>query len=273
MEPRELIKDGKLGEARQRLTEEVKASPADLGKRTLLFQVLSFCGEWDKAARHLDTISSQDPTRETGVSVYRDLIRAEKERLDVRRRTRQASFLPEPPPYSTFHDAALQKLAAGEIARAIELFEQVEAQRPIVSGTVNGRDFTELRDTDILLFPFLEAFVHERYVLVPFEAMRELVISTPTTLFDLLWVPALVTTWQGLTMNCHLPVLYPESSLHEDDRIKLGRMTDWASIGGPLVRGIGQHVFQVGDEDIAILDIREAQFRISSEGVSGEDGD
>jgi type VI secretion system protein ImpE len=262
MDPRELIKAGKLGEARRLLTEQVKSSPADLGGRTLLFQVLSFCGEWDRAERHLDAISSQDPTRETGVSVYRSLIRGERERLDVRRRSRQASFLPGSPAYLAAYDAAWQKLVSGEIEQATALFDQVDAQRPAFSGTVNGRDFTEFRDTDILLFPFLEAFVHERYVLIPFESMRELIISPPKTLFELLWVPALITTWEGLTMNCHLPVLYPESFLHEDDRIKLGRMTDWASIGGPLVKGVGQHVFQVGDEDIPILEIREAQFRI-----------
>jgi type VI secretion system protein ImpE len=271
MDPRELIKTGKLGEARKQLTEELKGSPGDLGRRTLLFQVLSFCGEWDKAERHLETISTQDPTRETGVSVYRDMIRAEKERLDVRRRNRQASFLPEPPPYRKFHDEAWQKLAAGEIAQATELFEEVEAQRPMVSGTVNGQEFTGVSDTDSLLFPFLEAFVHERYVLVPFESIRELVISPPTTLFDLLWVPALVTTWEGLTMNCHLPVLYPESFLHEDDRVKLGRVTDWASLGGgPLAKGMGQHVFRVGNEDIALLEIREALFKRPDGGVSGE---
>ncbi|HAA04476.1 MAG TPA: virulence protein SciE type, partial [Syntrophobacteraceae bacterium] len=46
MEPKELIRAGRLTEARTLLTEAVKASPADMGLRTLLFQVLVFFGEW-----------------------------------------------------------------------------------------------------------------------------------------------------------------------------------------------------------------------------------
>ena len=60
MDSRDLIKAGRLSEARKQLIEEVKSSPADSGKRTLLFQVLIFCGEWDKAERHLETVAAQD---------------------------------------------------------------------------------------------------------------------------------------------------------------------------------------------------------------------
>ena len=61
-------------------------------------------------------------------------------------------------------------------------------------------------------------------------------------------------------MNCFLPVLYPDSSQHENERIKLGRMTDWIPLGGSFSKGIGQHVFEIGEEEIAILEIREALF-------------
>ncbi len=61
-------------------------------------------------------------------------------------------------------------------------------------------------------------------------------------------------------MNCYLPVLYPDSFLHEDDRIKLGRMTSWISLGGCFTKGIGQRVFQVGEEDMGILEIQEVLY-------------
>jgi type VI secretion system protein ImpE len=64
----------------------------------------------------------------------------------------------------------------------------------------------------------------------------------------------------GLTLNCFLPVLYPDSFQHEDDRLKLGRMTDWTDLGPGFHQGFGQHVYQVGDDDVAILEIREAVF-------------
>ena len=134
-----------------------------------------------------------------------------------------------------------------------------------VGGSVNGDTFSGLKDTDTFLSLFLEAIVHERYVWIPFEAIRELSISPPRTLFDLLWVTARITTWEGLTLNCFLPVLYPESFLHEDDRIKLGRMTDWTPLGGPFSKGMGQHVFQVGEEEIPLLEIQDAVFQVPQE--------
>ena len=143
-----------------------------------------------------------------------------------------------------------------------ELFDRIDAQRPKISGTANGKSFTGFKDTDTFLSYFLEAIIHERYIWIPFESIRELSIATPKTLFDLIWNTARITTWEGLTVNCYLPVLYPESFLHEDDRMKLGRMTDWIPLGGSFSKGAGQHVFQVGEEEMPILEIQEALFNL-----------
>jgi len=98
MDPRELIRKGQLEEARRQAAEEVKSSPADVAKRTLLIQILAFCGEWDKAERHLRPfLPGPDPG--DGVQIYRNLIRAEKERLQVIRQHTRPAFLPEPPAY------------------------------------------------------------------------------------------------------------------------------------------------------------------------------
>ena len=103
--------------------------------------------------------------------------------------------------------------------------------------------------------------------------MRELVIDPPKTLFDLLWIPARITTWEGLNINCFVPVLYPDSFLHEDDRVKLGRMTDWVSLGGTFTQGFGQHVFQIGGEEKSILEIREVLFKLSGSEENHEKSD
>ena len=263
MNSKDLIKAGRLSDARKQLTEEVKAKPGDSGRRTLLFQVLAFYGEWDKAERHLDAIGAQDVAADVAVQVYKNLIHAERERTEVCKLKRRPSLLPKTPPYLETYYAAQTKIGEQNIDEAKALLDQVEAQRPVISGTMNGKSFTGFKDTDTFLSIFLEAIVHERYVWIPFEAIRELVISAPKTLFDLLWITARITTWDGLTMNCYLPVLYPNSFLHEDDRIKLGRMTDWISPGGQFTKSIGQHVFQVGEDDMSILEIREALFNLS----------
>lgn len=257
MDAKELIRAGRLSEARTQSIEEVKASPADAGKRTLLFQIHCLCGEWDKAERDLDIIAAMDVTKEAGVQVYKNLVSAEKERIEVFRNNLRPSFMPGTPPYIETYYAAREKLAGKKTEEAATLFSQIDSQMSVISGIVNGKNFTGLKDTDIYVYRFLEALVHERYVWVPFESVRELSVTPPKTLFDLIWAPAVVTTWQGLTLNCFLPVLYTESFLNKDDRIKLGRMTDWENLGGPFEKGMGQHVYQIGEDEVAILEIRE----------------
>ena len=261
MNPTDLIMAGRLTEARRQLVDEVRSSPADSGKRTLLFQVLSFCGEWEKAEHHLEVLAAQDSGTETGVQVYKNLVHAERQRMEVLKLNSRPSCLPKSPSYLEMYYTAWNKLVEKEIDKARELFEQIDNQRPIISGTVNGKDFIGFKDTDTFVSLFLEAIEYEHYVWIPFESIRELSISSPKTLFDLLWIAARITTWEGLSMGCYLPVLYLESFLHEDDRVKLGRMTDWTSLGGPYSRGFGQHVFQIGEEEMPILEIREVLFK------------
>jgi type VI secretion system protein ImpE len=261
MNSKDFIRAGRLTEARAQLIEEVKSAPSDLAKRTLLFQALSFCGEWDKAERQLDVIATLDPKAETGVQIYKNLIHVEKERTDVLKRNRRPSFLTETPPYLEMYFAAWDKLIEDRIEEAGELYGQIDAQRPMISGTLDEKIFSGFRDIDTFLSFFLEAFVHDRYIWLPFESLRELSLTPPQTLFDLLWTTARITTWEGLSLNCYLPVLYPDSFLHEDDRIRLGKMTDWAPLGGPFAKGMGQHVFQIGKEEVALMDIREVLFK------------
>ena len=222
MDSKELIKANRLSDARTQLIEEVKASPADAGKRTLLFQVLSFCGEWDKAERHLDILVMQDSRSETGVQVYKNLLSAERERLEVLEGDRRPSFMTTTPSYLDRYFAAWEKVKEGKSAEASELYEKIEAEIPPISGMVNGRKFSGFRDTDTFLSRFIEVFIHEHYLWLPVSSLRELTIAAPKTLLDLLWAPANITTWEGLTTICYLPVLYPGSSFHEDDLVRLG---------------------------------------------------
>lgn len=263
VEAKELLKAGQLLKAREQLIALVKATPADLALRTLLFQTLVFCGEWDKAERHLDALVQQDSKVETGVQVYKNLLHAEKERLDVMTQGRRPSFLPESPAYLEAYLSAWQQLSENRPESAKELFEQINRQVQHPSGNINGKPFTGFADTDQLLSRFLEIFTFERYVLIPFESIRELIIEAPKTLFDLIWIGAQVTTWGGLNINCYLPVLYPGSYLHDDERVKLGRMTDWQSLGGGYTKASGQHVYQVGSEEVSLLEIREIIFSAS----------
>jgi protein involved in temperature-dependent protein secretion len=50
-------------------------------------------------------------------------------------------------------------------------------------------------------------------------------------------------------------------------------MTDWISLGGTFTKGFGQHVFQIGEEEKSILEIREVIFKFSGSGENHEKSD
>ncbi|MHC1742014.1 MAG: type VI secretion system accessory protein TagJ [Syntrophobacteraceae bacterium] len=262
MDAKELIRAGKLAEARNQLVAEVKAAPGDFNRRTLLFQVLCLLGEWDKAALHLNTVAAQNLKSEVAAQAYRNLVHAEKQREEVFTSGRRPAFMPEMPAYAEAFFQVWDLVSKDLIEDAESVYTSIIEKLPLPSGTLNSNPFAGFRDTHSFLSPFLEVFVHDRYVWLPIGAVRELTIAPPQTLFDTLWVSCHLTTWEGLAMNCFLPSLYPLSHRHEDDRVKLGRMTDWKSAGGFFVRATGQHVFEVGEEDVNLLEIRELVFAL-----------
>ena len=256
MDIKELIKNGQLGEARAALVNKVKNRPGDPASRTLLFQVLLFCGEWDKANRHLEILAELDSQLSLTVAQYQNLLTCERQREAVCTGRELPSYLPEPPAYFHPWSSACQALRQGDDDAAARL-QEVAANLPVVSGTINGEEFIGMRNADDTLAHALEIFAHDRYVWVPFEDIRELTVNAPQSLLDLMWIPASLTTWGGLSMNGFLPVLYPLSAQHSDDQVRLGRMTDWIALGAAGYRGVGQQLFLFGETDIPLLEIRE----------------
>jgi type VI secretion system protein ImpE len=264
MNSKELIAAGQLSEARAQLILEVKQAPNDPAKRTLLFQVLAFLGEWEKAELHLDLIAATNPKSEVGVQVYKNAVNAEKERKEVLQRKKVPGFVTMTPSYLDHYFAAWDRVVESKLDDACRLFDNIKAERPSVSGTVNGRAFDGWWDTDTFLSDFLEVIAHDRYLWIPFEAISEISIDPPKTLLELLWIPARLQTWEGLALSCYLPVVYPESCIHENDEVKMGKVTQWQHLGNRFSKGLGQHVFQVGEEEISLLDIRQAVFTLAS---------
>lgn len=260
MDIKSLILSGNLQEAREQLTDQLKKSPLDHALRTMLFQVLLFFGELEKAQNHLNILGSGSQNVQTGHKVYSDLIMAEKERREVFQFKNKPSFLPKAPDYSDDYLNAMEYVRDNDHDNALELIKKIDEQRPDIKGSINDEPFNGFSDTDIFLSCFMEIFEYERYLLVPVESIREIIIEPPQSLFDLIWIRANITTWKNLTIGCFMPVLYPGSYLNDDDMIKMGKLTDWETICGSFSKAAGQHVFQAGDKDISILEIRKINF-------------
>src|SRR4051812_25155547 len=80
MNATDLYRSGQLQEAITAQLAEVKAAPADQGKRLFLFELLVFAGDLDRAQRQIDVVRYDTPELDLGVATYRQLLDAERAR-------------------------------------------------------------------------------------------------------------------------------------------------------------------------------------------------
>jgi type VI secretion system protein ImpE len=260
MTAKELLDAGQLSAAIAQLNQEVRAHPADSQRRTFLFELLCFAGEYQRAERQLEAIGHQSSGAEVGVQVYRNILTAEQSRHRLLSEGLRPDFLFDPPSYTRLHLEAVNRLREHQPLEAKALLEQSEHDRPVLKGRLEGQPFADFRDADDLLGPFLEVIVHHTYVWLPFEQVSRLTISPPKRLRDLLWIPATLESHLGAVGDVFLPVLYAGSSAYDDDQVRLGRMTDWKAVGENLLLGVGQRLFLTDGEERAMLEVRELAF-------------
>ena len=257
---KELFDAGKLSDAIAAATAEVKANPTDTKRRTFLFELLCFTGDWDRAEKQIDVIGQQSVESALAVTVYRALIKAERERAKLYRDGAAPHFLSEPPEYVDLHVEALQKLRAGDTAGARAVLDRAEEQRPALPGSWNDAPFEDFRDFNDWTAPALELIVKDKYTWLALEGIQEIEIDPPKTLRDLIWIPARIKAADGTTGEVYLPTMYYGSSQHSDDQVRLGRMTEWKPLSDDLTQGMGLRLFLVGDGEQSLLDTRRIEF-------------
>lgn len=235
MGPQALFQAGKLDEAVAALSAELRDNPADAKRRTFLFELLCFQGQYDRAEKHLQVLAGGGPEAQLGATLYLSALHAEKTR-DKLFESKDYSPAPE--------DAAPRR------------------------GTMNGKPFGSFEDADPRLGPRLELFAGGAYLWIPLEHIETIETEKPTRLRDLLWMPAMVKTgpaFRGTELGeVLLPVLAPFSYKDADDQVRLGRATGWEEADGVNVP-FGQRLFCVDGEDIPILDIRRVEFETEFE--------
>jgi type VI secretion system protein ImpE len=255
-----LFDEGRLGPAIEELTRGVKADPSDTGLRTFLFELLCFAGDWDRAERQLDVIGHQDGRAAVGAQAYRNNIHAERERRRLFVDGIHPHFLTEPPPYADLLLAAVGSLREGDAVGVRSALGRAEDERPRLAGRMNGRPFRDFRDADDFVGPVLELFVGGKYAWLPFEQIRKVEIAAPQSLRDLVWARARIESVDGTAGEVFVPTLYAESGVHADDRVRLGRMTEWEEAGEDLYRAAGLRLFTLDEQEKQMFEAREIEF-------------
>jgi type VI secretion system protein ImpE len=235
MNAQELYRAGRLGEAIKALSAEVRDNPTDARRRTFLFELLCFAGEYARADKQLEVLAQAGPGSEIGVLLYRSALFAERQRQDL--------------------------FASGEYPNKVDL--------PEPAGAINGKSFKSFSDADPRIGARLELFAAGNYLLLPFEHIASIHIMPPKRLRDLLWTPAAVRTtpsFKGTELGeVMLPVLSPFSWRHADEAVRLGRATVWESTEGYDDQiPFGQKMWLADDEEIPFLELRALEFNPAS---------
>ena len=230
MTAKELYSAGQLNAAIQAVVAELRDNPADVKRRTFLFELLCFSGEYERADKHLEVLAQSSADAATGALLYRAALAAE--------RTRSEQF-------------------------AKSEFSHAAAEPAAFRGSLNGQPFESLEDADPRLGTRFEIFAAGDYLWVPFEHLSSIEMEAPKRLRDLLWIPALVRTgpaFQGRELGeVLMPALAPFSFRHADDAVRLGRATVWEAQENGDVVPFGQRMLLVDGEEFPLLEVRSLE--------------
>ena len=233
MNSRELYQAGKLDEAVQALGSELRNDPTDIKRRTFLFELLCFTGEYDRAEKQLDILADSGKEAAMGTLLYRSALQGARTRRDMFER-------------KTF---------------------PLGAEGAPSGGTLNGQAFETIEDADPRIGARLEVFAAGAYLWLPFEHIASVRMEPPKRLRDTIWIPAILQTGpkcKGLDLGeVLLPVLTPLVSKHPRDSVRMGRETVWEEADGETVPA-GQKLLLVDGEEIPILEVRNLLFAASS---------
>jgi type VI secretion system protein ImpE len=272
MDANDLFQAGKLQQAIDTQIAQVKANPADQGKRLFLFELLAFAGELDRARRQIDALQYDEIELQAAASGYRQLLDSEEARRKVFHEGTQPKFLtPDHPEHMRLRLEALAHLRANRRAEAAEALDQAAEATPQISGQLNDRPFEGLRDCDDLFGGVLEVFAQGSYFWVPLEKVELIATNPPKFPRDLLWVTARLETHGGESGQVFLPALYPDSFSHADEQVRLGRQTDWLGDDAGPILGRGLRMFLAGDDASTLLEWRQLQTNAAAEEEPGSE--
>lgn len=268
-----LLRQGDPRAALAKLTEAVRAKPADASLRIFLSQLLCVLGQWERAHTQLNVVAEMDklaiPMRET----VGHAIRCELMRAQVFAGKRSPMVFGQPDEWLALLIESLLQAGQGNADMARDLAARAFDAAPAVSGQIDGQAFEWIMDADSRLGPVLEACVNGRYYWVPFSRLSRIVFEAPEDLRDCVWMPAQLMFTNGGETVALVPTRYPGSQDSSDGLINLARRTEWSELGADRWAGLGQRVLatDAGEHDLmAVRTITLDEVPASPESSNGE---
>jgi type VI secretion system protein ImpE len=259
-DPQNLLQAGRVNEALQQLTAQVRGKPADAKSRVFLFQLLALLGQWERAQNQLNVSGELDPGNTLMVNAYTQALQGELMRAQVVEGERSPSLIGEPEQWMALLLQAFKLDAQGRHPQAAPLREQAFEQAPAVAGRIDDTPFEWIADADPRFGPCLELVVNGSYAWVPFARLQTLKFESPTDLRDKVWAPVQITWTNGGQAVGFIPCRYPDSERSADSDVVLARKTDWLSPADDFYVGSGQRMFATDAGEYPLLDVRTISF-------------
>ena len=257
---KKLLDAGHLDTAIAAALDMVRAEPTNVSSRIFLFELSLFAGNFERAERQLDVIGHQDAGAAIGSLIYRQCLRAEQDREKFFNDGLKPGILAPPPGYIEDMLNANNRLREGNSAEARAILDRVEEERPAFACKVNGEAVEDLRDYNDATMCLFEVIFKDTYTWLPFENVAKVEFFEPKTLRDLYWLQANVEMTNGTAGEMFFPTLYSGSYRHDNDAVRLGRMTDWRDVGNDLFVGEGLRLFWMDGKDRPILELKSIEF-------------
>lgn len=264
-----LVRTGDPHGALAKLTEAVRAKPADASLRIFLAQLLCVLGQWERAHTQLNVVAEMDklaiPMRETvGHAIRCELLRAE-----VFAGKRSPMVFGQPDRWLAMLIESMLQAGQGEPALSRDLAARAFEAAPTVSGRIDGKPFAWIMDADSRIGPVLEACVNGRYYWVPFVRLSKVTLEKPEDLRDCVWLPANLQFTNGGQTVALIPTRYPGSQSSDDGLICLARKTVWTEIGPDRFAGLGQRVLATDTDEYDLMDVRAIELDELPSGDAG----
>lgn len=242
-----LLSENALDEALDAAKAHLKAKPSDQDARNLYIDLLVLAGDYERADNQCGLAVTFAPDATMGFALLRNELRG----MAARNAWYETGAVPEFPQGPSELDKLAVKVGIahregnGEEAVAeLQRLEELRGERAII---MNGKRIDDFRDLDDRTPHALEVIMTGgAYLWIDFAKIAELTIEPIARPRDLAFRRAELSLIDGAVAPVLLPAIYHGTGT--DDRLRLGRETEWVEEPTGITTGRGQRSFLAGDD-------------------------